>query len=164
MRPPVGFGWWSVMLENGGWAVLEPATKWSSDLQQSTLALTGLDGWPKKANLINWLVMSGPMIILTIFFKLLLWQTSTQPYFILKVLEGGNWDSYTWNYLNCVQTSSSWSCCTISLVIPDPFPPLFSIVHYFWQVFKATSCIGTELLYVGSSWLSCLSSSMWRGP
>ena len=35
----------------------------------------------------------------------------------------------------------------------------FSIVHCFRQVFMATSRIGTELLYVGSS---C--SSMWRGP
>ena len=28
----------------------------------------------------------------------------------------------------------------------------------------ATSCIGPELLYVGSSWSSCLYSSMWRSP
>ena len=32
------------------------------------------------------------------------------------------------------------------------------------QVLKATSRIGTELLYVGSSWSSCLCTSMWRGP
>ena len=38
------------------------------------------------------------------------------------------------------------------------------IDHRFWQVFKATSCIGTELLYVGSSWSSYLCSSMWRDP
>ena len=46
--------------------------------------------------------------------------------------------------------------------ISDPFSSLFFIVHCFQQVFRATSCIGTEL-YVGSSWLSCLCSSMRRG-
>ena len=40
----------------------------------------------------------------------------------------------------------------------------FSIVHCFRQVFRATSRICTELLYVGSSWSSCLCSSMWRVP
>ena len=39
-----------------------------------------------------------------------------------------------------------------------------SIVHCSQEVFKATSCIGTELLYTGSCQLSCLCSSMWRGP
>ena len=48
--------------------------------------------------------------------------------------------------------------------LPDPLPPLLSIVHRSRLVFKATSCIGTELLYVGSSWSSCLYSSMWRSP
>ena len=38
-------------------------------------------------------------------------------------------------------------------------PPLL-IVHCFRQVLRATSRIGTELLYVGSSWSSCLCSSM----
>ena len=46
---------------------------------------------------------------------------------------------------------SSSSCRAISI----------SIVHRFRSVFKATSCIGTELLYVGPS---CLCLSMWRGP
>ena len=32
------------------------------------------------------------------------------------------------------------------------------------QVFKAISCIGTELLCIVSSWSSYLCSSMWRGP
>ena len=56
------------------------------------------------------------------------------------------------------------SCHAISTDIPDPFSPPFSIVHCFQQFFRATSCISTELLYVGSSWSSCLCSSMWRGP
>ena len=30
-------------------------------------------------------------------------------------------------------------------------------------VFQATSCIGIELLYIGSNWSSNLCSSMWRG-
>ena len=59
---------------------------------------------------------------------------------------------------------SSSSCHATSTDIPDLFSPPFSIVHSFWQFFKATSRIGTELLYVGSSWSSCLCSSMWRGP
>ena len=37
-------------------------------------------------------------------------------------------------------------------------------VHHSLGVFKAMSCIGKELLYIGSYWPSCLCSSMWRGP
>ena len=61
-------------------------------------------------------------------------------------------------------TNSSSSHHAISTDIPDPLSPTLPIVHCFWQVFRAKSHIGTELLYVGSSWLSCLCSSMWRGP
>ena len=60
--------------------------------------------------------------------------------------------------------SSSSSCCAISTDIPDALLPPFSIVHRFWQVLKVISGIGTELFYVGFCWLSCLCSSMWRGP
>ena len=42
------------------------------------------------------------------------------------------------------------------MVIPDPLPPLFR------PVLKVISRIGTELLYVGSSWSSYICSSMWR--
>ena len=52
----------------------------------------------------------------------------------------------------------------ISKNIPNPFSLLLSIVHGFRQVFRATSCIGTEQLFVGPSWTSCLCSSVWRGP
>ena len=48
--------------------------------------------------------------------------------------------------------------------IPDPLSPHLPIIHCFQQILRATSCIGTKLLYVGSSWTSCLCSSMWRGP
>ena len=58
----------------------------------------------------------------------------------------------------------SSSCHAISKDIPDPFLSPFSIVHCFCQVLKATSRIGTELLFVGSRWSSCLCSSIWRGP
>ena len=44
--------------------------------------------------------------------------------------------------------------------IPDPFSPPLAIVHRFWQVRWATSCILTELLYVGSSWSPCFCSAM----
>ena len=53
---------------------------------------------------------------------------------------------------------------TISSYIPDPFSQPLPIIHCFRQVFRATSRIGTELLYIGSSWSSCLCSSMWKGP
>ena len=52
----------------------------------------------------------------------------------------------------------------ISMDIIDPLSPHLSIVHCFRQVFRTTSCIGPELLYIGSSWSSCLCSAMWRGP
>ena len=63
------------------------------------------------------------------------------------------------------QVSSSSSLChAISMDISDSLaPPTFSIVHCFRQVFRATSRIGEELLYIGSSWSSCLCPSMWRG-
>ena len=61
-------------------------------------------------------------------------------------------------------SSSSSPSRAISMGISDPLSLPLPTVHCFWQVLKATSCIGTELLYVGSSWTSCLCSSMWRGP
>ena len=42
----------------------------------------------------------------------------------------------------------SSSCHAISMDIPDSLSPPLPIVHCFWQVFRATSHIGTELLYV----------------
>ena len=58
-------------------------------------------------------------------------------------------------YLNSVESS----CHTAITDLPDPHSPLVPIVHRSRQV---TSCIGTELLYIGSSWLSYLCSSMGR--
>ena len=51
----------------------------------------------------------------------------------------------------------------ISAHIPDPLSPLLPNFHCFRQVFRVTSPISTELLYVGSSWSSCLCLSVWRG-
>ena len=56
------------------------------------------------------------------------------------------------------------SCRAISMDIPDPLSSLLPIVHWFGQILRVTSRIGTELLYVGSSWSSCLFTSMWGGP
>ena len=60
--------------------------------------------------------------------------------------------------------NSSSSCRAISTDIPDALSPPLPIVHCFQQVLSTTSRIGTELLYVCLSWLSCLYTSMWRGP
>ena len=46
----------------------------------------------------------------------------------------------------------------------DPLSTLLPIIHCFRQIFRTTSRIGTELLYVSSSWSSCLCTSTWRGP
>ena len=60
--------------------------------------------------------------------------------------------------------TSSWpSYRAISADIPDPLSLPLPIVHCFQQVFRVTSSIGTELLYVGSGWSSSLCSSMWSG-
>ena len=48
--------------------------------------------------------------------------------------------------------------------LPDSLSPPVSIVHRSLEVFQTTSCIGTELLYIGSSRSSSLWLSMGRGP
>ena len=50
------------------------------------------------------------------------------------------------------------------VTLPARMSLTVSIIHYSRQVFKASSCIGTELWYIGSCWSSCLCSSIWRGP
>ena len=52
----------------------------------------------------------------------------------------------------------------VSTDLPGPLSPPVSIVHRSREVFKAPSCIGTEQLYIGSSKLFKLCSSVWRGP
>ena len=73
--------------------------KLSRNMQHYTLILTVLDEWSEGPDPINRLVMLSHTIntiVLTIFFKLLLWLTSIQPYHILKVLKP----------LNFVQTNN----------------------------------------------------------
>ena len=60
--------------------------------------------------------------------------------------------------------SSSSSSRAVSMGFSDPLLPPVSIIHCFRQVFRAKSCIGTELLSIDLSWSSYLCSSMWRGP
>ena len=56
------------------------------------------------------------------------------------------------------------SCHAVSTDFPEPLPPPISIVHRSREVFKAISCNGTELLYIGSCWSSWFWPSIWRGP
>ena len=65
-------------------------------------------------------------------------------------------------YRKTLPDSSSFHATSTDF--PDPLPPPVSIVHHSREVFQSPPCISTELLYVGSLWLSYLCSSMWRGP
>ena len=67
------------------------------------------------------------------------------------------------NHISQNPMSSSSSSCAIRTDIPDPLSSPFPIIHCFRQFLWATFRIGTKLLNVGSSWSSCLCSSMWRG-
>ena len=60
--------------------------------------------------------------------------------------------------------SSLSSCHATSMNLLGLFSLPISIIHRSWEVFQATSYILTELLYVGSSWSSCICSSMWGSP
>ena len=67
-------------------------------------------------------------------------------------LNFGNWWFAKFYYFR----SLTYSCHAASTDI--------SIVHCSREVFQVTSCIGTELLPIGSSCSSCLCTSIWRGP
>ena len=56
------------------------------------------------------------------------------------------------------------SCRADSTDIPYPLSPLLYIIHRFWLVFRATSRILTQLLYVCSSWSSCLCLAICGDP
>ena len=71
---------------------------------------------------------------------------------------------YVWLVYVCLNGVSSSSCHAACTDIPDLLLPLLLIVHRIWKVFRATSRILTELLYVCSSWSSCFSSAIYGGP
>ena len=75
-------------------------------------------------------------------------------------------EDYNLTSWNEKQLKLRWkkSCCAASMDLSDPLLPPVSSVHCFQEVFKAISCIGIEQLNIGSSWSSCVCSSMWRGP
>ena len=62
------------------------------------------------------------------------------------------------------QDSSSSSCRAASTDIAYPLSPLLLIVHRLWQIFRSTTRILTELLYVYSSWSSCFCPAICGGP
>ena len=80
------------------------------------------------------------------------WSLSSFSFSLSFSLDCGFWMS-----------SSSSSCHAISTDTPDRISPHLSIVLCFRQILRATSRIGTELLYVGSNRASNLCSSMCRG-
>ena len=81
-------------------------------------------------------------------------------YFILSNIEQITLPSCEFD----LYSSSLLSCRATSTDIPDHLLPLHPIVHHFWQVLRATSCISTERLYVGLSWSPCFCSAVWGGP
>ena len=60
--------------------------------------------------------------------------------------------------------SSSSSCRAACADIPDRLSPFLPIIHRLRQVFRVTSRVLTQLLYVGSCWSSHSCSSMCGGP
>ena len=69
---------------------------------------------------------------------------------------------YSWSLVGCCRQDLFNTARAASTDIPDPLSPFLPIVHRLWQVFRATSRILTELLYVCSSWSSCFCSSICR--
>ena len=75
------------------------------------------------------------------------------------------YDSFSVMFSDTVwRISSSSSCRAARTDIPDPLSPLLPIVHCFWLVFRVTSRILTELLYVCSSWSSWFCLAIYGGP
>ena len=70
--------------------------------------------------------------------------------------------THTHTYIYIYIYISSSSCHITSTDFPNPLSLPVSIASP--EVFKAISCIGTELLYIDSSWSSRLCSFMWRCP
>ena len=64
----------------------------------------------------------------------------------------------------CMCISSSSSCRAACADIPDRLSPFLPIIHRLRQVFRVTSRVLTQLLYVGSCWSSHSCTSMCGGP
>ena len=101
---------WVVTFDSSCWlSSLWPGNR--SDLVNCSNLLWLIQvGWSKRPDLIDQLVMSNTgtyMFVLTIFFKLLWYQTSTLP-FILKVQEGDGWGSIALRY-QYLKTFKLWA-------------------------------------------------------
>ena len=77
---------------------------------------------------------------------------------------------YKYELFQFLSKNKHFTICFIRLIIinsidlPDHLLSPVPIVDRSRVIFLAKSCIGTELLYVGSCWSSCFCSSMWRDP
>ena len=69
-----------------------------------------------------------------------------------------------WIQTSCHHYHHHHHVALLARISPDPLTPPVSIVHRSREVFQTSSCIGTELLYIGSSLSSKLCLSMWRDP
>ena len=63
-----------------------------------------------------------------------------------------------------ISSSSSSLNRAASTDILDPLSPLLPIIHRLQQVFRVTSCVLTQLLYVSLSWSSCFCRAICGGP
>ena len=133
IKVPVGFAWQHCALgqDPSGRAVHDLATKELYGLQRSTLTLTRQYEWSEKPTPINWLVMSSlrtSMIVPTIFFKFLSWQTDTWPflsYCYHKVVAESQlfWKNKTLNASDDKAPVHKFELCRV------PIPNHYSQVH-----------------------------------
>ena len=73
-----------------------------------------------------------------------------------------NWSHQLYLYIYIYVSPSL--CHAVRTDLLDPFSPPVSIVHRFREGFQATTCMGTEMLYIGYNWSSYICSSMWSCP
>ena len=113
-RLSVGRRWQPIMLQDEILMAKQSVTrqpKWSHDLQYSILALTGLENWSERADLISRSVISSSntydssdriLQMVANKYLTLFYLKSTRRYLAEGQL---HWNMNTWNYLNCVQTN-----------------------------------------------------------
>ena len=167
MRLPAGHGCYIIMCENGILVTWQP--KWSHDLQHSTLALTGLDGYLERPDLINHLVMSSSGICIfhnalvakkhqTLFYLKYLWKQRQRFSHIKKTL------SVLSTIQNCIwwwgSSPGNWRMWS------NPSLPLFSgllwpsVVVLIWapsigQIESFTHSISIIILVIWNYWNVC---------